>query len=487
MTRVDPACLRLERRVAGFVARHDVLAAGERVLLLLSGGADSMALLAMLPAVDQRLGLGLHVAAAHVDYRTRGAASARDRQIVERACAAAGVPLEVLRLRRPLSGGDFQARARDVRYRFAREVAARQGLSVIAVAHNRDDQAETVLYRLSKYASPRGLVGMRPRDGDLARPLLCLGAGEIREYCRALGVEYGEDASNAAPVYSRNVLRLEVLPRLEALNPRLAETLGAAALQAAAEADVLAAAAEEARRRVTPAGGEPGPGEVCAAVEVAALAAEPPALRALVLHELARVALGGEALVERRLVEALLALAARPSGGGRVALGRGLEAVASRRAAVRAARARAPRVCPVDRLRRRARGRGGRPARPRLLRTPPRPPPGGRARLRAARGARRRGLRRAPAKPPPRDPAAPAARRALRPARPRRRDHRRAVPGGRPGPAQRRALAVVVDVEEAAAWVGFTGGDGLPRGRVAQAFGVDESSACTLILTWEGA
>ena len=91
---------------------------------------------------------------------------------------------------------------------------------------------------------------MRPRDGDLARPLLGLGAAEIREYCRAAGIEYGEDVTNAAPLYARNVLRLEVLPRLEALNPRVAETLAAAAEQAAAEADVLAAASAEAGRRV---------------------------------------------------------------------------------------------------------------------------------------------------------------------------------------------------------------------------------------------
>ena len=115
-------------------------------------------------------------------------------------------------------------------------------------AHNRDDQAETILYRLAKYASPRGLAGMRPRDGDLARPLLCLGSGEIRDYCRAGGIEYGEDVTNAAPLYARNVLRLEVLPRLEALNPRVAETLAATAEQAAAEAEVLAAATVESAR-----------------------------------------------------------------------------------------------------------------------------------------------------------------------------------------------------------------------------------------------
>ena len=244
------ACLRLQRRVADAVAATGALRAGERALLLLSGGADSMALLSCVRAADRRLELGLQFAALHVDYGLRGADSDRDRRIVERACREAGLPLHVERLRGRLAGRDFQARARAQRYGLARELAAAHAYDVLVTAHNRDDQAETILYRLTKYASPRGLAGMRPRDGDLSRPLLGLGAAEIREYCRAAGIEYGEDVTNAAPLYARNVLRLEVLPRLEALNPRVAETLAAAAEQAAAEADVLAAASAEAGRRV---------------------------------------------------------------------------------------------------------------------------------------------------------------------------------------------------------------------------------------------
>ena len=134
-----------------------------------------MALLSLLRATDRRLGLGLTLAALHVDYGLRGAESDRDRRIVERACAAAGLPLHVERLAGELKGPDFQSRAREVRYRLARGLAAEKGCDVLVTAHNRDDQAETVLYRLVKYASPRGLAGMRPRDGDVARPLLGLG------------------------------------------------------------------------------------------------------------------------------------------------------------------------------------------------------------------------------------------------------------------------------------------------------------------------
>ncbi len=299
---------------------------GEHALLMLSGGADSMALLALVRAADRRLGLGLTLAALHVDYGLRGADSDRDRLIVERACAAAGVELHVERLAGRLAGRDFQARARAQRYRRARQLAGVRGCDVIVIAHNRDDQAETMLYRLAKYASPRALVGMRTRDGDLARPLLGVGAAEIREYCRAAGVEYGEDVTNAAPLYARNVLRLEVLPRLEELNPRITETLAANAEQAAAEAEVLSAAATAARRRLE---APRDPGDL-AAVDVAALGAEVPAMRALVLHDLLRKAMGGDALVERRLVEALLRLAERTDDAGCVSLGRGLEAVRGR-------------------------------------------------------------------------------------------------------------------------------------------------------------
>ncbi|MCX6363909.1 MAG: tRNA lysidine(34) synthetase TilS [Actinobacteria bacterium] len=324
---VDAASFRLERRVAGFVAREDVLRPGEHLLLMLSGGADSMALLALLPGVDVRLGLGLRLSALHVDYGARGADSDRDREIVTRACEAAGVPLHVVRLRRRLSGSSFQARARALRYARAEQIAVSNGCAVVVTAHNRDDQAETVLYRLAKYASPRGLAGMRPRERPparpLARPLLCLGAAEIREYCRARGVEYGEDVTNSRPVYARNALRLEVLPALQRLNPRVAETLADTAAMAAAEADVLAAATAAAAAR---AAWPKAPGDL-AAFGIAALAVEPPALRALVLHDAAREALGGQALVERRVVEALLNLCTRRDDAGSAGLGRGLEAV----------------------------------------------------------------------------------------------------------------------------------------------------------------
>ncbi len=476
MARLPAPCLRLERRVADGVVATGALRRGERALLMLSGGADSMALLSLVRAADRRLGLCLRLAALHVDYGLRGADSDRDRCIVERACGDAGLDLHVERLRGRLAGRDFQARAREQRYGLARELVAQRGYEVIVTAHNRDDQAETILYRLAKYASPRGLAGMRSRDGDLARPLLGLGAAEIRDYCRAAGIEYGEDVTNAAPLYARNVLRLEVLPRLEALNPRLAETLAAAAEQAAAEADVLDAVSAAARERVVRPAGR---GDLLA-VDVSALVAEPPALRALVLHDLLREAMGGEALVERRLVEALLRLAERADDAGRVSLGRGLEAVRGRGAlrvrAVAAAHACAPAV--VDGAAIAAAGEAGlavgfcgRVWRLRLR--------DGAAfdREAALAGAAFAGLTAVPRRV------------TLRHAR----RGERFAPLGLGGettaarylaaarvPVEQRPQAPLLDVDGRAAWVG--GGPG----RVAQAFRVEHSSALTLHVVQEG-
>jgi tRNA(Ile)-lysidine synthase len=479
MARVPAACHRLQRRVAAELARTAAVRPGERALLLLSGGADSMTLLALLRAADRRLGLGLSFAALHVDYGLRGEGSDRDRMLVERACAEAQVPLHVERLGGKLSGPDFQARARDARYGRARELAAAHGYDVLVTGHNRDDQAETVLYRLVKYGSPRGLAGMRPRDGDIARPLLGVGAAEIREYCRLAAVEYGEDVTNASPRYARNLLRLEVLPLLEALNPRVAETLAATAEQAAAEADVLAAVTAEARARCVL---EPDPGEL-ARVNLGALAAESPAVRALVLHDLLRGAMGGSALVERSLVEATLRLAERRDEAGRADLGRGLEA-ARGGGELRVRAAAAPHACApavVTGAELAAAGDDGVTvalcdARWRLCLLP------GAAfdRRAALAGEAFAGL--------------PVAPRRVTLRHPRRGE--RFAPFGLGGettvarylaaarvPAGLRPHAVVLDVDGAAAWVG---GHAAPPGRVAQGYRVAHSSALTLHVIQEG-
>lgn len=335
----DRRDLALERRVGEFVVDRDLLHAGDAVLLLLSGGADSMAMLDLVRAVDRRLGLGLTLEALHVDYARRGADSARDRAIVTAACERLQLRLHVMESGPAPRGQNFQAWAREVRYAAATRLADARRLDLIASAHNRDDQAETVLYRLTKYGGPAGLTGMPARDGRLVRPLLCLGAAEIRAYCRRRGVDYGDDVSNMQPVYARNRLRLNVLPELALINPRVGESLADTAEIAALEAEVVAAAVDQAWGRVLATGeretvGSPpaqgaasqeavAPGS--AVIDVRRLATEAPVLRALCLRRLLAQALGDETLVARRLIAAVQRLAAAAAGSATVALPGGLE------------------------------------------------------------------------------------------------------------------------------------------------------------------
>jgi tRNA(Ile)-lysidine synthase len=321
--------------VLAHVRSLGLLRPGESALLMLSGGADSMAMLQLLRLCDRNLALQMEFAALHVDYGLRGADSKRDRRIVEKACAAHGVELHVVEAPAGLSGPNFQERARTLRYDAARAFAAERGYTRIATAHNRDDQAETVLYRLAKYPSPAALAGMAPLDGDLARPLLCLDAAEVRAYCRETRVDYGEDVTNQKSVYTRNRLRLRVLPELKAVNPRFVEGLAEAAAVARQERELIDSLAQQAwdraligprplqRDGLAAPGGSRAP---LPALDVEALSGEPPALRSACLRRLARVVTGRRAPVSRRITSALADLAEGPAGR-RVALAGGWEAV----------------------------------------------------------------------------------------------------------------------------------------------------------------
>jgi len=486
--RADPLVLRLERQVCDFVARRQVLRAGEHVLLMLSGGADSMAMLALVRAADRRLGLGLDLCALHVDYGLRGDDSTRDREIVARACAEAGLELDVVRLEAALQGSNFQSRARDLRYGRARALAAERGCDAIATAHNRDDQAETILYRLAKYASPQALVGMRPREAgapgraDLARPLLCLGAAEIRAFCAARGIEFGEDVTNAEPVYARNVVRHEILTRLAELNPRVVETLAAGAEIAAAEREVLDAVAHDAWARVA----APVEDSDVAALSLDRLAREPEALRALCLRILIARARGAEALVERRETESLARLVARRDDAGSVSLKGGWEVV--RGGGRLRLRRRAPEhVCAPVTLAPGEAGASfcGRAYTASLAQGASTPPIGSTGGTPAQTAASR------PAAPLEAFVGldAPPARVILR--HPARGDRftpfgmdretalARFLAAARVTPLARRR-ALVLEVDGRVAWVGYESRSGERRGRVAQPRRVSESTVCTL-------
>ncbi len=207
----------LPERVRHFIETEALLQPGQRVVVGVSGGVDSMVLLEVLRR------LGYRPVVAHVNYRLRGADSDADEALVRRFCRRHRLPLRVARLdlQTRTGGRAIQATARQVRYAFFRRVALREGIDVVAVAHQRDDQAETLLLNLMRGSGLEGLLGMWPkrrleREGPiwLVRPLLAVSRTEIEAWARAEGIPWREDVSNASLHYRRAVIRHEVLPLL---------------------------------------------------------------------------------------------------------------------------------------------------------------------------------------------------------------------------------------------------------------------------------
>ncbi|MGI8749061.1 MAG: tRNA lysidine(34) synthetase TilS [Thermoleophilaceae bacterium] len=277
---------------------------GEPLLLVLSGGADSICLL------DVAIRLGALVSALHVNYGLRAAAE-QDEAHCRELCERLGVDLAAERACMP-SEGNLQEQARDARYRLAERVARGD----YAAAHTASDQAETVLYRLATSPGRRALLGMEPRRGRLVRPLLEATGEETRAYCGDQGLSWREDESNDDPAFARARVRHGLLVALRDIAPGAERTVAETARLLREEAAVLQAATDDALEDL---GGGP-------AVELAALAARTAAIARLVLRRLAEAAAGGSFALSSDRVDAILALG--DSGGTRsLDLGSGLTAL----------------------------------------------------------------------------------------------------------------------------------------------------------------
>ena len=271
---------------------------GEPLLVMVSGGGDSVALL------DIAVRLGASVSALHVNYGLREGAAA-DEELVRLRCEERDVPLMVERVE--LRGeGNLQERARDARYALAERLAEGD----YAAAHTASDQAETVLYRLAVSPGSRALHGMAPRRGRLVWPLLAVTREEVREYLRARGLEWREDPSNADRRFARARVRHDVLDALRELSPAVERTIAETARQLRDEAEVLDAAVDEALKEL---GGGP-------ALALDALKENPPALQRLILRSLAA------RVLSRHELDRLLELGSE--GSKSLDLGGGLRAVA---------------------------------------------------------------------------------------------------------------------------------------------------------------
>jgi tRNA(Ile)-lysidine synthase len=281
-----------------------LIRSGEPVIVLLSGGADSVCLL------DCALRLGAQVHVLHVNYGLRPGSDA-DEQFCRLLADRMGVPISVERV--TLGEGNLQAQARQARYEIAERLALEHGCD-FAAAHTASDQAETVLYRLSVSPGSRALLGMAARRGRLVRPLLEASREDTREYCRDRGLTWRDDPTNEDPRFARSRLRHEVLPVLRALSPAAERTIAETSFLLRDERLVLERAADGVIAQL----GIPTP--------LDALRLEPIGLARTVLVRLAERAAGSPVALSRADCDAILALA--DEGTQSLDLGGGLRAVA---------------------------------------------------------------------------------------------------------------------------------------------------------------
>lgn len=211
---------KLRERVEDFCREYQLLEPGDGVVAGLSGGADSVCLLKLLASL--REAYGLSIAAVHVNHGIRGEEAGRDEAFAVELAASLGIPCRVFREDIPAmaaAGGMSEEEAgRIYRYQCFRAVAEELGFQKIAVAHHRDDQAETVLFQMLRGSGLRGLCGMRPKNGAVIRPLLCISRAQIEEALEEEGTAYCQDGTNQQTEYSRNLLRHRVLPVMEEIN-----------------------------------------------------------------------------------------------------------------------------------------------------------------------------------------------------------------------------------------------------------------------------
>lgn len=226
--RLSPAALRIQSKVQATIRDYALLPDGANPLVALSGGVDSMVLLSMLIRWER-----WPIAIAHCNFHLRGEESNRDEEFTRQYVLSQGIEqahftdfnTELYARSQSIS---IELAARRLRYRWFASLRNQHGYTHIVTAHHANDQAETLLLNLARGAGLRGMGGIPPRNGAVVRPLLGITREEILLWARELNVPWREDSTNQAPIYARNLVRLEVIPRLEQLHPgapaRMAKT-----------------------------------------------------------------------------------------------------------------------------------------------------------------------------------------------------------------------------------------------------------------------
>ena len=213
----------MKQKISDFISKHSLLSHDGLHLVALSGGADSVALLRILRDLDYK------IEAAHCNFHLRGAESDRDEAFVRQLCDSLGIKLHLIHFDTETYASVHQVSiemaARELRYGYFRSLCKDIGAETVCVAHHRDDAVETFLMNLLRGSGIHGLTGIRPKNGPIVRPLLCVGRQDILDYLHSIGQDFVTDSTNLESIVLRNKLRLQVLPLLKQLNPKAVENI----------------------------------------------------------------------------------------------------------------------------------------------------------------------------------------------------------------------------------------------------------------------
>ncbi len=235
-------------RIKEYICSNRLLDNGAKVVVGLSGGADSTALLLVL------LRLGYKVQAVHCNFHLRGAESDHDQQFATDLCARLGVELEICQYDTKAyaseHGLSIEMAARELRYADFDRIMNKCGASAVCIAHHRDDSVETVLLNLIRGTGIKGLTGIKPRNGHIIRPLLCVSRQDIENWLQECGQPYVTDSTNLETDYTRNKIRLGLLPLMRDINPSVDESIMATASHLQQAYELYAPAIDDIRSRV---------------------------------------------------------------------------------------------------------------------------------------------------------------------------------------------------------------------------------------------
>ena len=241
-------------RIKQYISTYGLLESGSTVVVGLSGGADSTALLKVL------LSLGYPCIAVHCNFHLRAEESDRDQQFATDLCRNLGVKLIVCSYDTvsyaKQKGISIEMAARELRYADFERIMQEHGASAICIAHHRDDSVETLLLNLIRGTGLRGLTGIKPRNGHIIRPLLCVSRQEIEDWLKQTDTPYVTDSTNLETDYTRNKIRLELLPLMRKINPSADGSIESTALHLQQAYTLYSKAVEQAMNLVVSKSGQ---------------------------------------------------------------------------------------------------------------------------------------------------------------------------------------------------------------------------------------